>query len=75
MLLAIFKPRQRDLEETKMTVSDSGITRRAFIAAGGAALPRRQLPLFRCRRNRSQRLRMAIVGTGNRGSLTWGRRS
>src|SRR6267378_3582455 len=55
-----------------MTVSDSGITRRAFIAAGGAALAATATPFISLQAAPQPRLRMAIVGTGNRGSLTWG---
>jgi len=55
-----------------MTARDSGITRRAFIAAGGAALAATTTPFVRLQAAPQPRLRMAIVGTGNRGSLTWG---
>lgn len=57
-----------------MTENNSSFTRRAFIVASGAALAATatsvvNLPL----EAQPRRLRMAIVGTGNRGCLTWGR--
>ena len=55
-----------------MTAKDSVITRRAFIAASGAALSATAIPFFPLQASPQPRLRMAIVGTGNRGSLTWG---
>ena len=55
-----------------MTARNSGITRRAFIAAGGAALAATATPFISLQAAPQPRLRMAIVGTGNRGSLTWG---
>src|SRR5437660_1740365 len=55
-----------------MTTKDSTITRRAFIAAGGAALAATATPFISLQAAPQPRLRMAIVGTGNRGSLTWG---
>src|SRR5467141_3284887 len=55
-----------------MTAKDSVITRRAFIAASGAALSATAIPFFPPQASPQPRLRMAIVGTGNRGSLTWG---
>jgi predicted dehydrogenase len=52
---------------------DPIISRRAFIACGGAALAATAIsvahPLAEAQ---PRRLRMALVGTGNRGSLTWG---
>jgi predicted dehydrogenase len=52
---------------------DPIISRRAFIACGGAALAATAIsvahPLAEAP---PRRLRMALVGTGNRGSLTWG---
>jgi predicted dehydrogenase len=52
---------------------DPTISRRAFIAGGGAALAATAIsvasPLAAAQ---PRRLRMAVVGTGNRGSLTWG---
>src|SRR5437016_9073719 len=55
-----------------MTTTDSTITRRAFIAAGGAALAATATRSFPLLAAPQPRLRMALVGTGNRGSLTWG---
>src|SRR5256885_3500208 len=55
-----------------MTAKDSVITRRAFIAVGGAALTATAIPFSPLQASPQPRLRMAIVGTGNRGSLTWG---
>src|SRR5467141_2425753 len=55
-----------------MTAKDSVITRRAFIAASGAALSATAIPFFPPQASPQPRLRMAIVGTGNRGSFTWG---
>jgi predicted dehydrogenase len=52
---------------------DPILSRRAFIAGGGAALAATAIsvtsPLAAAQ---PRRLRMALVGTGNRGSLTWG---
>src|SRR5437667_9492918 len=55
-----------------MTTKDSTITRRAFIAAGGAALAATATPFISMQAAPQPRLRMAILGTGIRGSLTWG---
>jgi len=55
-----------------MTSKDPAITRRAFMAVGGAALAATATSSFGLQVVRQPRLRMAIVGTGNRGSLTWG---
>src|SRR3989440_3072111 len=55
-----------------MTAKDSVITRRAFIAVSGAALTATAIPFSPLQAFPQPRLRMAIVGTGNRGSLTWG---
>jgi predicted dehydrogenase len=55
-----------------MTAKDSVITRRAFIAASGAALTATAIPFFPLQASPQPRLRMAIVSTGDRGSFTWG---
>src|SRR5438093_282351 len=56
-----------------MTTKDSAVTRRAFIVTGGAALAASVVSVASPLQAAPQpRLRMAIVGTGNRGSLTWG---
>src|SRR5947208_17185059 len=55
-----------------MTTKDSTVTRRAFIVAGGAALAATATTFIPLQAAPQPRLRMAIVGTGNRGSLTWG---
>jgi predicted dehydrogenase len=55
-----------------MTAKDSVITRRAFIAASGAALTATAIPFLPLQASPQPRLRMAIVGTGDRGSFTWG---
>ncbi len=56
-----------------MTRSAPIITRRTFIAGGGAALAASAISVASPLPVPQQpRLRMAIVGTGNRGSLTWG---
>jgi predicted dehydrogenase len=56
-----------------MTERDSSITRRAFIARGGAALAATASSIVSpLRATQQRRLRMAIVGTGSRGSFTWG---
>src|SRR5207302_6691500 len=55
-----------------MTAKNSVITRRAFIAVSGAALTATAIPFSPLQASPQPRLRMAIVGTGNRGSLTWG---
>jgi predicted dehydrogenase len=55
-----------------MTAKDSVITRRAFIAASGAALTATAISFLPLQASPQPRLRMAIVGTGDRGSFTWG---
>ncbi|PYV95868.1 MAG: 4,5-dihydroxyphthalate dehydrogenase [Acidobacteria bacterium] len=56
-----------------MTTKDSTVTRRAFIVTGGAALAASVVSVASPLQAAPQRrLRMAIVGTGNRGSVTWG---
>jgi len=52
---------------------DPRLSRRAFIAGGGAALAASAFSLSNPQASaQPRRLRMALVGTGNRGSLTWG---
>jgi predicted dehydrogenase len=52
---------------------DPNLSRRAFLAGGGAALAASAFPFGNPQASaQSKRLRMALVGTGNRGSLTWG---
>jgi predicted dehydrogenase len=51
---------------------DPIISRRAFIAGGGAALAATAISVSSPLAAQPRRLRMALVGTGNRGSLTWG---
>ena len=52
-------------------MTDSNITRRSFIS-GGAALAVTASSVVGAPRAAGQRLRMALVGTGARGSFTWG---
>jgi predicted dehydrogenase len=50
--------------------TENGFSRRAFVAGGGAALAASALPLPGAAD--TPKLKMAIVGTGSRGSSTWG---
>src|SRR5207248_3758728 len=52
-------------------IADSTITRRSFIS-GGAALAVTASSVVSAPRAAERRLRMALVGTGARGSFTWG---
>src|SRR5438874_1355683 len=52
-------------------MTDSNITRRSFIS-GGAALAVTASSVVGAPRAAERRLRMALVGTGARGSFTWG---
>src|SRR5207247_9274212 len=52
-------------------ITDSTITRRSFIS-GGAALALTASSVVSAPRAAERRLRMALVGTGARGSCTWG---
>jgi len=52
-------------------ITDSTITRRSFIS-GGAALAVTASSVVSAPRAAERRLRMALVGTGARGSFTWG---
>src|SRR2546429_7078078 len=52
-------------------ITDSTITRRSFIS-GGAALALTASSVVSAPRAAERRLRMALVGTGARGSFTWG---
>src|SRR6266481_423168 len=52
-------------------LTDSNITRRSFIS-GGAALAATASSVVSATRAAERRLRMALVGTGARGSFTWG---
>src|SRR5437667_9768110 len=55
----------------KEMITDSTITRRSFIS-GGAALALTASSVVSAPRAAERRLRMALVGTGARGSFTWG---
>src|SRR5438045_8660246 len=55
----------------KEMITDSTITRRSFIS-GGAALAVTASSVVSAPRAAERRLRMALVGTGARGSFTWG---
>lgn len=52
-------------------LTDATITRRSFIS-GGAALAVTASSVVSPPRAAERRLRMALVGTGDRGSFTWG---
>jgi predicted dehydrogenase len=51
---------------------DSSITRREFVSAGGAALAATPFLSEIVQAQSSRRMKMAIIGTGSRGSFTWG---
>jgi predicted dehydrogenase len=55
-----------------LTEWDSTITRRAFIAGGAALAATASSAVSAPRATGQLRLRMAIVGTGSRGTFTWG---
>ena len=56
-----------------MTETDSAITRRAFLVGGTALAATASSIPSALRATEQRRLRMAIVGTGSRGTFTWGR--
>src|SRR6267143_3823205 len=56
-----------------MTETDSAITRRVFIVGGTALAATASSIPSALRATEQRRLRMAIVGTGSRGTFTWGR--
>src|SRR5205807_7279674 len=62
---------RRNSSWRKEMITDSTITRRSFIS-GGAALAVTASSVVSAPRAAERRLRMALVGTGARGSFTWG---
>jgi len=53
-------------------MTDSTVTRRAFISGGAALAVTASSVVSAPRAAEQKRLRMALVGTGDRGSFTWG---